>query len=180
MPRTETRYYRPASDSSIGEWTDDLSGTTNIYQAIDEASPSDTDYIQTANNPSLAVCELGLTTTNIAFQRRASPVLLKYRYGKSGSGGRTIEIRVRLLQGTGGTEVVSQTHTDVSNVVAQNDVGLTQAQMDLITDFDNLFLEVRANWGGSGAARRGILTWAELSFGVDLEGANSAGRSIAI
>ena len=41
-----TQYARPDSDTSIGDWADNSSGTSIIYQAIDESSASDSDYIE--------------------------------------------------------------------------------------------------------------------------------------
>ena len=39
-------YLRPDGDTARGGWTDQAGGTSNIYQAIDEASVNDTDYVQ--------------------------------------------------------------------------------------------------------------------------------------
>jgi hypothetical protein len=45
------QYARPTSDQSAGTWTTDTGGTTNLYAAIDETSPSDADYIQSIAAP---------------------------------------------------------------------------------------------------------------------------------
>ena len=39
-------YLRPGSDVALDGWTDQADGTTNIYQAIDEASVSDSDFVK--------------------------------------------------------------------------------------------------------------------------------------
>lgn len=45
------QYARPSSDSSVGTWTTDLGGTTNLYATIDETAFDDADYIQSIAAP---------------------------------------------------------------------------------------------------------------------------------
>lgn len=40
-----------SADVSVGTWTTDTGATTNLYQAIDETTPSDTDYIISIATP---------------------------------------------------------------------------------------------------------------------------------
>lgn len=48
---TTTKYY-PGSDIAAGTWTKSTGGGTSLYTMIDEpTTPSDTDYIQSAQNP---------------------------------------------------------------------------------------------------------------------------------
>jgi hypothetical protein len=50
----------PTSDVSVGAWTTDTGATTNLYQAVDETTASDADYIQSETNPSSSAATLGL------------------------------------------------------------------------------------------------------------------------
>jgi hypothetical protein len=45
------QFARPTSDSSVGTWTTDLGGTTNLYATIDEVSVDDADYMQSVAGP---------------------------------------------------------------------------------------------------------------------------------
>lgn len=45
------QYARPTSDSSVGTWTTNAGGTTNLYQTIDETAFDDADYIQSIAAP---------------------------------------------------------------------------------------------------------------------------------
>lgn len=151
---------RPDGDVSIGGWTDDGGGTTNIYLAIDETTASDSDYIRSATNPSADTCVVSLTNTSTISTYETSGHRVSYRYQKSATSGRTIELRVRLLQGAS-TEVASWTHTDI-DAITQADQALTTAETALISDWDDLRLEFRGQVSGSGAGRRAYVTWAEV------------------
>ena len=39
------QFSRPDSDASIGNFEDELGGTSNIFNSIDEVSPDDNDFI---------------------------------------------------------------------------------------------------------------------------------------
>jgi hypothetical protein len=45
------QFARPSSDSSVGTWTTDLGGTTNLYATIDESAFDDADYMQSVAGP---------------------------------------------------------------------------------------------------------------------------------
>jgi len=50
-------YLRPDGDTARGGWTDHAGGTSNIYQAIDEASANDSDFIR---SPVIATADLSV------------------------------------------------------------------------------------------------------------------------
>ena len=45
------QFARPISDISVGGWLNELGSGTNLYQSIDEATASDTDYIRSGATP---------------------------------------------------------------------------------------------------------------------------------
>lgn len=58
----------PVSDNSIGNWTTDAGGTTNLYAAIDDTTTNDSDYIKSGTSPvsdtvNLALGALGTPDT---------------------------------------------------------------------------------------------------------------------
>jgi hypothetical protein len=56
------QYARPNSDISIGNWTNEIGGTTNIHDSIDEeTTPVDTDYIKSGANPTGDTVTIGLS-----------------------------------------------------------------------------------------------------------------------
>lgn len=51
-------FLHPSGDTSLGGWTDQSAGTSNIYQSIDEETINDSDYVQSpavASNTLLTV-----------------------------------------------------------------------------------------------------------------------------
>src|SRR5688572_6700240 len=54
------QFARPDADTTIGNFSDAGGGTTNIFQSIDEVSPSDADYVRSPTSPSseVYVCRL--------------------------------------------------------------------------------------------------------------------------
>jgi hypothetical protein len=65
----EIIYLRPDADTATDGWTDELNGTTNIFQSIDEATLSDTDYVQspsTAGSSADLIVRLFQGATEIA------------------------------------------------------------------------------------------------------------------
>lgn len=152
---------RPDGDVTLGGWDDGGGGTTNIYLQINEAAADDADYVETANNPSLDVCEFSLQNPTGIDTKDADGHTIDYRYAKSAAGGRDIEIRVRLLDNI--TEVASWTHSAVSNTVTEANQTLDSTQTSIISDWNDLRLEFRADTSGSGAARTGRVHWAQMT-----------------
>lgn len=118
----------------------EIKGTlVDMYEAIDESSIDDADYIISGEDPVNDVCKIRLSNPSIT---PAEPFKVRYRYIKQGVVG-SLELRVRLLQGT--TEIVSWTHSNIAEAYAAHTQTLTTGQFGNITDFNDLFLEFRAN-----------------------------------
>lgn len=151
---SRTQIGSPVSDVSVGLWS-----ATPLWQKVDEFTASDADLIVSATNPSNDTCEVGLTTTTTD-PVSSSNHIVSYRYAKSASGGRTIDLTVRLMQGT--TIIATFSHTNIGNTVTQADQTLTGAQADSITNYGDLRLRFIANVSGSGSGRAGQITWAQF------------------
>jgi hypothetical protein len=78
----------PIVDRSDGGWTDQTGGT-ELYAAIDETAPVDTDYIKSTSNPVTAdICEVGFQPAVDPFS--SSGHVLTYRYGSEAEGWTTV------------------------------------------------------------------------------------------
>jgi len=56
-------YARPDADVSLGGWTTDTGGTTNLFAVLDESTANDADYIKSSGPiPSNDTVEVELTT----------------------------------------------------------------------------------------------------------------------
>lgn len=155
------QFARPDNDDSIGAWTDQASGTTNIYTTIDETSASDSDYVRSENNPSTSAYQAGLSAVTDPVS--SSGHVLRYRYQKGESGGGspgTIDVTIDLRQGT--TTIASQTHNGISTTVTAGSITLTGGEADSITDYSNLNILITANKSGGARTSWAIITWAEF------------------
>lgn len=133
---------RPTSDITAGTWTPSTGAT--LFGTLDEVTPDDTDYDQSALSPASAdIMEVKLS----AMTDPVSSVnhFVSYRYEKLipatlGTGNR-IDLTVRLRQGT--TNLVSWTHTDIG-AVTQATQTLSGAVSDSITDYSDLRVRFEA------------------------------------
>lgn len=124
---------RPASDVSIGTWTNDAGGTTNLYQSIDEGTFSDADYIQSAVNPTTDLVKIRLGA--LVDPAVNTGHIARYRYMTDVVAGQQIDLVVRLYQADGTTVVASQSHTNIGAVTAGN-FTLSGAEADSIPSAD--------------------------------------------
>ena len=56
------QYARPSADVEDGSWTNESGNNTDLYASIDESTASDSDYIQSAVNPSSDATTLSLSS----------------------------------------------------------------------------------------------------------------------
>lgn len=131
---------RPDSDVSIGNWTDDGGGTTDLWATIDEEIPSTTDFIRSEPDPaSPDIIEVGLSDVSDPASSVGHEV--RYRYRKIDTG--AINLTVRLMQGV--TEIASWTHTNLSPTWSTATQVLSAAEADSITDYTDLRLKFEAS-----------------------------------
>lgn len=156
---------RPDADSATGTWTNESSGST-LYASIDEVTASDSDYIQSAVDPSSDICKISLTNPTGNF----SAGTLKFRYKKSGSG--TINLRVRLLEGT--TQLASFQYDGISATYTDGSEALSGLS---ISDPNNLFLEFKADfvsavYEGPGDIATALAWWGLRAYSLAAIGHN--------
>lgn len=76
-----TQKARPDADQSIGTWTTDSGGTTNLWDSLNETSASDADYVKSATTPTNN--EVIFTLTNIGDPEASGGHLVRFRYRKT-------------------------------------------------------------------------------------------------
>lgn len=137
-------------------------GWSNTYTAINETTRDDSDFIQSHILPleetTVTLFEAGLSdltdpTTGLGH-------IMRYAYKKDLAGGRTLELQVRLLDGS--TARATRTHTDIGSSWVQADETLTVAEADAISSYTNLRIEFQFTVSGSGNGRKGRISWFEL------------------
>src|SRR5215204_3122896 len=130
-------FLRPNADAVDGNWTNEAGSNANLFASLDETVASDTDYIQSPTNPLNEVCKIALGDPSGTL---AQPFVLRYRYNNLGGA----QLTVRLLQGT--TEIAAWTETSAGWNTSERT--LTSPQFAAITDFTDLYVELKANAGG--------------------------------
>lgn len=139
------QHLAPSADSVDGTWTDQAAGTA-LAAAIDEASFSDTDYIQSVDSPSNAGCRVKLATGSDP--AISTGHVIHWRIRKSTTG-QTVDMTVKLYQGGGnslgaGTLIATRTRSGISTSFATFDETLTGTEADAITNYGDLYLEFYA------------------------------------
>lgn len=142
------QFARPDSDVNVGNWQDESGGTTSIFQSIDEATRSDTDYVTSETAPANSVYVCGLS--NVTDPESSSSHTVTYAYQKDPSGGSQVDLTVELRQGyvdevTQGTLIASWSHANVANGFVEQTQTLSTAEADSITDYSDLSLRFVAN-----------------------------------
>ena len=133
-----TEYLYPDADAAIGGWTDQVGGTTNLYQAVDEATANDTDYVQSSFNPTNDIIRFRMSDPTAGV---GIPFDVSYRYGISGVGP-SCTITARLKQGN--TVIKSWAHTDGALALKTVSQSLSAGELATITNFSDLFVEFEA------------------------------------
>lgn len=138
-----TDYGRPDSDGYVGNYEDQDGGTTDLYQAIDEVTPSDADHIESSNSPSSDPYVCGLSTLSSIESDRSHRV--RYKYAKTSSGAEQVDLTVELREGytdeaSKGTLIASWSHTDIAATTTNARQTLTDAEVGSITDYADLWL----------------------------------------
>ena len=142
FPQASIRHHtiiRPNADVTLGNWTDELDGTTNIYLSIDEISANDADYVKSGTTPSADKYRFHLSDPT-------DPVCsgghsITYRYKKE-SAGNTMSLVVRLIENV--TTIATWTETDISDTLTTTTRFLTPTEADAITDYSDLRVELEA------------------------------------
>src|ERR1041385_4026881 len=137
----------PIADTAVNGWTNQAGGSTNIYQAIDEAAPpDDTDFIQSPLAPVATQYYEAMLTSATTPQSGTQTV--KYRY-RSTLG--TLDLVVGLYDGA--TLIASWEDTAAPSVFTTASQILTSGQMASITDWTNLRIRFTPNQTATGTER---------------------------
>ena len=89
------QFARPSADTdNTGAWVDEAAGSANIYDGIDEVSPSDVDYIESPANPSGAAYTTALTS--VSDPVASTGHVVRVRYAKNAAGGGQVNLVVQL------------------------------------------------------------------------------------
>jgi len=148
----------PDGDNTVGAWTTDAGGTTNLYQRVDEATFDDTDYIRSEVNPANSQY-IGTFGTPVDPVGRRH--YLEYRYQKDSTD--TMDLTVEFRQGT--TVIASTTHTNIPQEPTAGSFSLTDAQVVLITNYTDLRWRVVANRTAGAGSTRVRVTWVRFRTG---------------
>lgn len=150
------QFARPDSTVLAGSW---VTGSAALWQAIDEVTASDADFISSSSGPVNDLTEMGLS--DVTDPVSSSGHLIRFRHAENGAvTSANMVLRVRLLQGA--TVIAERSFNGVgTSYVTDATFTLTSGEADAITDYTNLRIEFRANQS-AGTARRKNVSWAEL------------------
>ncbi len=137
------QFARPNADASIGAYEDELGGTSDIFNSIDEASPNDSDFITSEFSPSSSpyVCGLSSVTDPLS----SIGHVVRYRARKDPSTGAQIDLTVELREGyvnegSPGTLIATDSQVDLPTAFTTFSFALSGGEADAITDYSDLFL----------------------------------------
>ena len=129
------QFARPDADTSLGGWTN------TTWDKIDEVIASDVDKTVSPTAPSNATLVVRLS--DVEDPLSSANHTFRFRYQKSAAGGATVNLYVRLLEGI--TQRAAWTYLDVANGWIDGVETLSGAEADAITNYNDLFLEFKAN-----------------------------------
>ena len=144
-----TQYARPDGDvSRNSEWTTNSSGTSNLYATIDEATASDSDYIQYNSSWSDSTSTVRFTLSDISAPSDLSTVKVVFRSKAYQAWSTAIDGRVYLYQGS--SEIANKRYSSASawggsSFTTIDDFTLTSTEAGNITDWSDLELRFRNN-----------------------------------
>lgn len=133
-------YLRPDADDIDGGWTTE-GGTSDLYASIEETVPLDADFIRSSDQPANDMCKIRLSNPAGAPK---TPMSVRYRAAKSADATGVMTMRVRLLQGT--TEIARWDEPDLPTAFTTVERQLSNEQFASITDFNDLYVDLLANY----------------------------------
>jgi hypothetical protein len=143
------QFARPNADTLIGNYSDEAAGVTDIFQAIDESSASDADYIRSPASPvnEVYVCALSTITDPVS----STGHIMRMRTAVDLASQETLDFTQQLRQGyvnegTPGTLIASQSRNGVtSTAFTDSAYTLSGAEADAITNYALLFFRFLVN-----------------------------------
>lgn len=144
------QFARPDADTFNGHgWTEDDGDTTNMFQEVDESSPSDTDFVRSPATPTADVVVFRLS--DVVDPVSSSNHVMRVRYSADQDSQETIDFTFQLRQGyvdegTQGTLIVAKAVNGITSTAWVTDsTTLSGAEADAITDYTDLFIRIVAN-----------------------------------
>jgi hypothetical protein len=138
------QFGRPSADTNNpGGFTDQAGGSTNIYTAIDEATPDDSDYIKSPASPTNAVYVTKIS--NLVDPNSSVGHIIRMRTSVDLNNQEAIDFTQQLRQGyvseaSQGTLIASQSRTGVTSTTwTTSEYTLSAAEADSITDYTALY-----------------------------------------
>jgi hypothetical protein len=145
----------PSSDTSVGTWTNQAGGTTNLYQAIDEPDYNDADYIRSVPAPNHPIYEVALGAVTDPFGNTNHTVRVRM-YSETLNNPSTTSVVTELRQGASALSTPASWSDALTAVGVPTDFAhvLTSAQADAITNYGDLRLRIDpfTSTGGPSAA----------------------------
>ncbi len=143
--RTTVILFSSSPDSNIGaRWVNGLGlapcGDLTTFECVNESIRDDGDFIQTIGLGSSDSDIDSFTMSDMEDPLRSDSHFLKYTVRKAGVGTNPVEFEIILRQGV--TTIATFTHTGLSNNYVLIQQELTGIQADLITDYNDLEIEV--------------------------------------
>lgn len=134
----QPQFARPSSDISSGNWTP--STGIDLYAMLDEATPSDTDFVRSGNSPVADTCEVLLSTVVDPVQ--STDYIVRYRIRKQGAA--TVSLTFYLMEGV--TQRATWTESALPEAETTYEHALSGAEIDSISDHSNIRLRWEANY----------------------------------
>lgn len=143
------QFARPDNDTTLGNFQDNGGGTTNIYTAIDESSPNDSDFVRSPVSPATEVYVARLS--DVTDPALSTGHIMRMRTSTDQDAQETLDFVQQLRQGytnegAQGTLIASQSRNGVSSTTwTTSSYTLSGAEADAITDYTALFFRFTVN-----------------------------------
>jgi hypothetical protein len=135
-PSPPGQILRPTATVTVGSWSDQSGGTTDLATPIAESIADDATYIQSPLAPNNEETKLRLTLgAPTPFPRTAGSHVVNIRAKKDTTGGFNIDLTATLYLSDGTTVVATRTWTNIDPTTTQQ-ISLTQAEAESIPDVD--------------------------------------------
>ena len=159
---------RPDGDISTGNWT-----PTPVADEIDEVTPSDSDFVQSENDPANDTFEVSLDNPGATPDTGTGTVRIRAAKGQSGGGSPgVINHEVALYEGATQRQGFTAIGSDIPTGFAEYTATITSGNMGTVTDWTDVRLRFRAD-KPSGART----SWGEISHAVfEIPDAAAAGE----
>lgn len=130
-----SQYLRPVSDVDNGSWQDQGNGSVNLWAAIDEVSPSDSDFAQEAFGTPVSPYELHLSAGADPGVHTGHKIRLRARANPAGG----TTLAVTLIDTSGPTTVKNEVLTGmISGSWVLYEITLTSGEAAAIARYDSL------------------------------------------